>query len=179
MVVGECEVGFEPTGAMSGRAMLGDVRALSPVRIKGFSAVNSVAVTVCVVLVLCATEPAKAESFSRRPIRSRDSVRTEVLPFSQVFTKGSALVLPSPEDEVTLSNPQPKRVKCYYFKYPPVRTYCRVLSMTGVITADAAERECDSIGMKMLSSKTTPLNRLCSLMKIFSLEEHNIWLADV
>ncbi|XP_077556438.1 uncharacterized protein LOC144170480 isoform X2 [Haemaphysalis longicornis] len=163
---------------MSGRATLGDVRPLSPVRIKGFSTVISVTVTISLVLVLCATEPAKAESFNRRPIRSRDLDRTEVLPFSQVFTKvGASVIEPSAEED--WSNPQPKRVKCYYFKHPPVRTYCRVLSMTGVITADAAERECGSIGMKMLSSKTTPLNRLCTLMKIFSLEEHNIWLADV
>lgn len=156
---------------MSGRATVGDVRPLSPVRKKGSSAVISAAVTIYVVLTLCAVEPTKAETFYGSPIRSPAWFRTEALPSTSFAVLRTA--------DGASSNPQPKRVKCYYFRYPPVRTYCRVVSMTGVITANAAERECDSIGMNMLSSKTTPLDRLCTLMRIFSLEEHNIWLADV
>ncbi|KAH7962770.1 hypothetical protein HPB52_017869 [Rhipicephalus sanguineus] len=77
------------------------------------------------------------------------------------------------------SNPQPKRVKCFYFKTRPLRTYCHVLGLTGIITAQVAEEECRAISMDIISMNTTPMHRLCTLMKHFGLEEHKLWLADV
>lgn len=79
MVVGEWEVDSEPTAAMSGRATVGDVRPLSsaPGRTKSFRAVLSVTVTVCVMLILCAIQPAESQKILGKPIRTQSSALTE------------------------------------------------------------------------------------------------------
>lgn len=74
---------------------------------------------------------------------------------------------------------QTKRVKCYYFKTDPVRTYCHVLGLEGSITASEANKECNEISMNLLSIKTTPQHRICTLMKVFKLDEAKLWIADM
>lgn len=74
---------------------------------------------------------------------------------------------------------QAKRVKCYYFKIPPVRTYCHVLDLEGPITALEANQECKAISMNLLSIETTPQHRICTLMKVFKLDETKLWIADI
>ncbi|XP_072142628.1 uncharacterized protein [Dermacentor andersoni] len=152
----------------------GSVRQLSlclPVRIGRRGSVLALAVTLCAVVLLCAFEPAAASAVPRTHVRRQASDEREVF----------LLTTNSPHVPIgsSLSNPQPKRVRCYYFKTRPVRTYCHVLGLTGVVTAQAAQNECRAISMDIISMNTTPMHRLCTLMKLFGLEEHKLWLADV
>ncbi|EEC08441.1 latrophilin, putative, partial [Ixodes scapularis] len=66
-----------------------------------------------------------------------------------------------------------------YFKTDPVRTYCHVLGLKGSITALEANKECNEISMNLLSIKTTPQHRICTLMKVFKLDETKLWIADI
>ncbi|KAM7300981.1 uncharacterized protein ISCGN_016554 [Ixodes scapularis] len=84
----------------------------------------------------------------------------------------------APTTNVTMQL-QTKRVKCYYFKTDPVRTYCHVLGLKGSITALEANKECNEISMNLLSIKTTPQHRICTLMKVFKLDETKLWIADM
>ncbi|XP_075538006.1 uncharacterized protein LOC142572637 isoform X2 [Dermacentor variabilis] len=152
----------------------GSVRQLSlclPVRIGCRGSVLALAVTLCAVVLLCAFEPAAASAVPRTHVRRQVSGEREVF----LLTTNS----PHIPTASSFSNPQPKRVRCYYFKTRPVRTYCHVLGLTGVITAQAAQNECRAISMDIISMNTTPMHRLCTLMKLFGLEEHKLWLADV
>ncbi|XP_070388292.1 adhesion G protein-coupled receptor L3-like isoform X2 [Dermacentor albipictus] len=152
----------------------GSVRQLSlclPVRIGRRGSVLALAVTLCAVVLLCALEPAAASAVPRTHVRRQVFDEREVF----LLTTNS----PYTPIESSLSNPQPKRVRCYYFKTRPVRTYCHVLGLTGVVTAQAAQNECRAISMDIISMNTTPMHRLCTLMKLFGLEERKLWLADV
>ncbi|XP_049517695.1 uncharacterized protein LOC119441924 isoform X2 [Dermacentor silvarum] len=154
----------------------GAVRQLSsclPVRIGSRASVLALAVTLCTVVLLCAFEPAAASAVPRTHVRRQVTDDREVF----LLTTNSPQRLA--ETGTVESNPEPKRVRCFYFKTRPVRTYCHVLGLTGVITAQAAENECRTISMDIISMNTTPMHRLCTLMKLFGLEEHKLWLADV
>lgn len=143
------------------------------VQIRRRGSVPSLAVTMCAVVLLCALEPCAATSAAQRTQVRRQTHRENE--DAILFGPGS----PPSLIATGRSNPQPKRVKCFYFKTRPLRTYCHVLGLTGVITAQDAENECLSISMDIISMNTTPMHRLCTLMKYFGLEEHKLWLADV
>nr|XP_037285645.1 uncharacterized protein LOC119178541 [Rhipicephalus microplus] len=145
------------------------VRPLSfPVQIGRRGWEIALAITLCVIVLLCVFEPSEAASAAWTQVDVEDN---EAILFAPEAPPSSI-----PADRL---NPQPKRVKCLYFKTWPLRTYCHVLGLTGVITAQVADEECRAISMDIISLNTTPMHRLCTLMKHFGLEERKLWLADV
>ncbi|XP_075744722.1 uncharacterized protein LOC119178622 isoform X3 [Rhipicephalus microplus] len=147
------------------------VRKLSlsfPVQIGRRGSEIALAITLCVIVLLCVFEPSEAASAAWTQVDVEDN---EAILFAPEAPPSAI-----PTDRL---NPQPKRVKCLYFKTWPLRTYCHVLGLTGVITAQVADEECRAISMDIISLNTTPMHRLCTLMKHFGLEERKLWLADV
>ncbi|XP_054932614.1 uncharacterized protein [Dermacentor andersoni] len=66
-----------------------------------------------------------------------------------------------------------------YFTAWPSATYCRILNLTHDYTYDEADYEC-LIWMRttILSMTTTPMYRLCHLMKLFHIEDHGLLVED-
>uniref|UniRef100_V5H823 Putative latrophilin-3 n=2 Tax=Ixodes ricinus TaxID=34613 RepID=V5H823_IXORI len=113
-------------------------------------------------------------------VRTRNATRTGIDVDATTMPRTSYTPYPETQPPTTMTMQlQTKRVKCYYFKTDPVRTYCHVLGLKGSITASEANKECNEISMNLLSIKTTPQHRICTLMKVFKLDETKLWIADM
>ncbi|XP_065311709.1 uncharacterized protein [Dermacentor albipictus] len=68
---------------------------------------------------------------------------------------------------------------CVYFTAWPAATYCHIVNLTHEYTYDDADYVC-FIWMRMtvLSMITTPMYRLCHLMKLFHIEDHGLLVQD-
>ncbi|XP_065311710.1 uncharacterized protein [Dermacentor albipictus] len=141
-------------------ALIGLVRQVSSsllAQVRGRGLSLNFAFMLCAVASLCLFDPTEANAHQRTLLRR--NVASEL--------EGRAFYL------------IPPKVKCLYFTAWPAATYCHIVNLTHEYRYDDADYVC-FIWMRMtvLSMITTPMYRLCHLMKLFHIEDHGLLVQD-
>ncbi|XP_075730769.1 uncharacterized protein LOC142774264 [Rhipicephalus microplus] len=74
---------------------------------------------------------------------------------------------------------QKKSVKCVYFTKWPPHAYCNVLSTNRHKRLSEAENDCRSLKVALTNMATTPMYRICRLIRLFGIEDQRIWVEDI
>ncbi|XP_065311702.1 uncharacterized protein [Dermacentor albipictus] len=141
-------------------ALIGSVRLVSSsmlVQVRGRGLSLSFAFMLCTVASLCLFDPSEANAHQRTLLRRNVASELE-------GSKWPILIYD---------------VNCVYFTAWPAATYCHIGTVTPPATYDEAEFECLIwTRMSVLSMTTTPMYRLCHLMKLFHIEDHGLLVQD-
>ncbi|XP_075534902.1 uncharacterized protein LOC142570401 [Dermacentor variabilis] len=145
-------------------ALIGSVRLVSSsmlVQVRGRGLSLSLAFMLCAVASLCQFDPTEANAHPRTLLRR--TVGSEL--------EGRRRFLARPFHTWD--------VHCLYFTAWPAATYCHIGTLVALTTIDYAEFECLIwTRMSVLSMTTTPMYRICHLMKLFHIEARGVLVQD-
>ncbi|XP_054932612.1 uncharacterized protein [Dermacentor andersoni] len=140
-------------------ALIGSVRLVSSsmlVQVRGRGLSISLTFMLCAGASLCLFDPTEANAHQRTLLRRNVASEPGGDPWPILIS----------------------RLNCLYFTAWPAATYCHIGKATPANTYHA-EYECLVwTRMSVLSMTTTPMYRLCHLMKLFHIEDHGLLVQD-
>ncbi|KAL1475698.1 hypothetical protein MTO96_019223 [Rhipicephalus appendiculatus] len=157
-------------------ARLGSVRPPSfslVVQVRGRGLLFALALTGFAVALLSQFVNAEASAYDRTRPRIGVQGELEVLRQTQLARRQ----IPYYPYEL-ITEARKTRVQCVYFTEWPPHTYCLVRSGMDFYSFNDSRQYCETILMSVLSMASTPMYRICRLIRHFGIQNRRLWVMD-